>query len=267
MVDSRKVKELFDRSVELAKQDNYEGAIKVLSDLIAYFPLPDAYRNRAMCYKDLIESGRNSPSEQQIRQWLLQAKDDLSKAIELYKDMPSDVYRQTHGDETVSFCYDERGEIKLMLATTYNGTMTELKEINPDNEQEFMKFLKKVTGEDGNYGEDVGLLREAVSDANESIKHNQGNVWAYRLKGFIYDTHFNDPKTAIEQYSKVISINASPLDYFNRAWCNYQIGNRQDACSDCKRAVSLDPDIRQVTPTSANRGKREQWLEFRRECM
>ena len=260
MMDKRKIQELYNRSNELVDREDFAGAIKVFNELIASFPVPAEYRNRAMCHKELIRTSIPRPSEQQIRQWLFQARDDFSKAIELYKEMPSDLYRQADGDENVSFCYYERGEIKLMLETTYNSKMAGFKNIDTNNELEFMQFLKKA------FDEDIEQIREALNDVNESIKHDRENISAYRLKGFIYDTHFDDPKTAIEQYSKAISINASPLDYFNRAWCYYQIGNKRDAISDCRRAVSLDPDIKQVTPRSANRGKREQWLEFYREC-
>ena len=268
-MDKRKIQELFNRSNELVERKDFEGAIKVLNEVIAYFPVPAVYRNRAMCHKELFASSTSHTSEQQIRQWLFQARDDFSKAIELYKDMPSDSYRQTDGDENVSFCYHERGEIKMLLATTYNGTQTKISDrsFDPADEEEFKKWIYNVMGENGRYNEDIGLLREAVNDANEAIKYDRNNIEAYRLKAFIYDTHFDDPKAAAEQYSKAIDVNASPFDYFNRAWCYYQTANKRDACADCKRAIVLDSDITGFQPVSARRGKYELWQEFWRDCI
>jgi tetratricopeptide (TPR) repeat protein len=270
MTDPRRAQELFNRSVALAQREDFEGAIKVLNEVIDSLPIGVAYRNRALCRKELISSGKNSPSEQQIRQWLFQMIDDFTKAVEDYKGLPSDAYRKIGGDEVVSECYAERGETKMLLATTYNGTQTKIdgiKNVDTDNKDEFRKWLVDVMGENGRNNEDIGLLREAVNDANEAIRYDRNNIQAYRIKAFIYDTHFDDPKTAAEQYSRAIDVNASPFDYFNRAWCYYQIGNKRDAYSDCKRAITLDSDITGFQPVSARRGKYDLWKDFWRDCI
>lgn len=261
MPDAKKIQKLFNQSVELAESEDFDGAIKILNDLIAYAPIPDAHRNRARCYTELIRSGKELPPEKQIRQWLFHAKDDLTEAIRIYKEMPANAYSKNHGDEMLSDCYHERGEIKMMLATTYKGALTALDEADLSDAMELERVLEMVDGED------TVALRDALNDANEAIRYGANNVWAYRLKGFIYDTHFDDPQTAIAQFSKAISINAGPLDYFNRAWCNYLVGNKKDAYSDCKRAMQLDPEIRKVVPISANRAKRDQWEGFWKDCI
>lgn len=269
MTDPKKAKELFSHSVTLAERGDFEGAIKVLNEVIDLFPFAVAYRNRALCYKELIESDESTTPERQIRQWLFQMKDDLTRAINEYRDLPSDAYRKIDGDEVVSECFAERGKTKMLLGTTYNGTQTKIsdKNIDPANGEEFKKWIYDVLGENGRFNEDIELLREAVNDTNEAIKFNRNNIEAYRLKAFIYDTHFDDPKTAAEQYSRAIEVNASPFEYFNRAWCYYQIGNKRDAREDCKRAISLDSDITSFQPVSARRGKLELWREFWRDCI
>lgn len=253
------INDMFQRALSMGGNGDFEDAIRVLTELIAYTPFPPAFRMRARCYTDMIRSGKYP--EEKIRLWLNQAKHDLTTTIQMYQDLPPETYRQLKGDEYISDCFCDRGEITMLLATTYKGFSTALQNTDMDDEDSFKNLVNML------YSEDNNLLREAVGDANQAIKLNKNNISAYRLKAFIYDTYFDDQETAVEQYTKVISINASPLDYYNRAWCNYLVGNKKEARSDCKRAINLDANIKGVTPVSANRGKRDKWESFWRDCV
>ncbi len=88
MPDEKKFRELVNLAMALAERGDFEGSIKVSNEIIAYAPdaiplFPYPLENRAICYMEIMASDTNLSSKQ-IRQWLLQSKDDLTKAIEYY---------------------------------------------------------------------------------------------------------------------------------------------------------------------------------------
>lgn len=124
MPDEKKFRELVSLSMTLVERGDFEGSIKVTNELIAYAPaaiplFPMPLENRAGCYMQIIELGKNLPSRKQVRQWLLQSKDDLTTAIKHYKNMPVELYQNIHGKEKLSHCNYVLGEVELLLATTY----------------------------------------------------------------------------------------------------------------------------------------------------
>ena len=249
--DEETIAELFDRSNLLAEHHDIEGSIRVLSELIKLSPYPPAYVNRALGYLDVFRSNESS-SEGQARSLLFKAKDDFTKAIELYKRMPAGNFRENDGDDVLSICFYERGKINLLLGAFFKWEDT------ADIEEKKRKL----------FNNDTETLQQAVNDANESIKHNRDKIEAYSLKGDIYESYFDDPETAIEQYSKAISINATSLDYFKRAWCNYLVGNISNSSSDYKSSNRLgldEDDLDSLRWSAIKSGKSKRWMSFLQE--
>ncbi len=120
MPDEKKLRELVNLSMSLAERGDLEGLIKVSNEIISCapeilqsFPLP--LENRAMCYMELATSDANNISNKQIKQWLLQAKDDLNKVIEIYDNMDRDLYINVHARERHVHCKNVLDEINLRL--------------------------------------------------------------------------------------------------------------------------------------------------------
>jgi tetratricopeptide (TPR) repeat protein len=254
----KKIQELHKNSEVLSNQGDFGGAIKVLSELIQFFPYPPAYTKRAMCYIDIIRSNE-SYTTKEIRPLLIKAKDDFSEAIKLYEVMSKGTYKQFNGDNSVSICFFERGRINMLLGTVYKENNMNVDGVDWSDRSKLADFMSKILKNDSQ------LLQQAVNDTNEAISHNTGNVEAYRLKGNIYETYYDDPTIAIEQYSKVISINASSMDYLKRAWCHYQLDNLNQASSDYQRATNLglyEYDTETIQMQASRSGKGEVWMAF-----
>ena len=122
MPDEKKLRELVNLSMSLAERGDFEGLIKVSNEIITYAPetlqsFPFPLENRAMSYMELATSDANNLSNKQIKQWLLQAKDDLTKVIEIYDNMDRDLYTNVHARERHVHCKNVLGEIKLRLTS------------------------------------------------------------------------------------------------------------------------------------------------------
>lgn len=82
--------------------------------------------------------------------------------------------------------------------------------------------------------------RSALSDFNKAIELDPKDPSGYYNRGALYKDA-QDYASALKDYNKVIDLNASFAGaYYNRATLNYFfIGNKQDACTDWKKAEEL----------------------------
>jgi tetratricopeptide (TPR) repeat protein len=107
----------------------------------------------------------------------------------------------------------------------------------------------------------TGRIRDAVTEAQDIIKHDPGNLEAHKLLGRIYLRSLGDMpgngsdnilKLAIEQYEQIVKIEPASVDDHLLLGRLYRLNNDlQKAEDELKIAIKLDPSSEEAVTTLA----------------
>jgi tetratricopeptide (TPR) repeat protein len=91
-----------------------------------------------------------------------------------------------------------------------------------------------------------GDYQQAISNLNEAVNLNPGQIEAYLNRGFAY-SELNSHASAIANYDKAIELAPNNADaYYYRADEYLQAGNAPKALADYNKAIQLNPNYSQA---------------------
>jgi tetratricopeptide (TPR) repeat protein len=86
---------------------------------------------------------------------------------------------------------------------------------------------------------DSTKFQNVIEDFSQAIYIEPNVEFFYNIRGASY-SYFDNDMQAIEDFTKVIQLNANTISYYNRGVIYYQLKNYQAALEDFDRAINID---------------------------
>jgi tetratricopeptide (TPR) repeat protein len=205
--------------------DNVEALLK-LSEL--YF-LVRQYQKAIDYVNKALEVDKNSAKAYFLKGSIYKESGDTNRAI-------SSLETSVEQDNTYEDAFYDLGLIyaarKNPLAFEYYNSVAR---INPKNEQVNYARAKLL--------QDLGKIDEAISTYENILAKNKNcDQCCYNI-GAIYLELKNDPKKAIDYFSKAIALNPAYANaYFARGYAYSKLNDKKNAKADYNACLSIEPN-------------------------